>query len=204
MIPFILGRGPTAPTSLSLLERARDHDRSAWERLAELYYPLVARWCWQAGMSGPDAADVGQEVFLAVATRISAFERRQEGSFRSWMRAITRSKIADHLRQASSGPRPEGGSEARRWLELIPADGPIDRSAPPDSGDHDVLYRRAVRLIMGEFEERTWMAFWQVTVEGRDPAEVAAGLGTSRNAVYLAKARVLKRLRDEFQGLIDG
>jgi RNA polymerase sigma-70 factor (ECF subfamily) len=201
MSAFIVGRGPAIPTSLSLLERARARDRSAWERLAELYDPLVDRWCRRAGLAGADAADIRQEVFLAVATRIGAFERRKEGAFRSWLRSITRSKVADLRRRASPGTVAEGGSAAFRRLALVAANEP---PGWPDSGEDGVLYRRAVQLIRGEFEEKTWWAFWQVTVEGRGPAEVAAALGTSRNAVYLAKARVLKRLRDEFRDLIDG
>ena len=65
------------------------------------------------------------------------------------------------------------------------------------------LYRRALELIQAEFEERTWRAFLMVTVEARLPADVAAELGTTPGAVYIAKSRVLKRLREEFKDLLE-
>jgi RNA polymerase sigma-70 factor (ECF subfamily) len=66
-----------------------------------------------------------------------------------------------------------------------------------------LLYRRAVELMQNEFQERTWQAFWRVVVDGKAPGQVASELGTTANAVYLAKARVLSRLRKEFEDLID-
>ena len=54
-----------------------------------------------------------------------------------------------------------------------------------------------------DFTPETWQAFWEVTVNGRPAAEVAASLGTTVNAVYLARGRVLRRLRTELAGLLD-
>ncbi len=58
------------------------------------------------------------------------------------------------------------------------------------------MHRRALELIRSEFEERSWQAFCRVVVEGQSPADVAAALGMTRNAVYIAKARILRRLRE--------
>jgi RNA polymerase sigma-70 factor (ECF subfamily) len=76
----------------------------------------------------------------------------------------------------------------------------LESATEPRSGD---LYRRALDLIRSEFEERTWRAFLMVTVEGRLPADVAVELGTTPGAVYIAKSRVLKRLREEFGDLLE-
>jgi RNA polymerase sigma-70 factor (ECF subfamily) len=196
MSASVPGKNGAAPTSLTLLEKARARDRSAWERLADLYDPLVLNWCRRAGLPPTDAADVRQEVFLAVAEGLGAFERRREGSFRAWVQAITHTKVADHRRQFSPGR--VVAVEAHRLL--APATVPDAAEMHQEAG---VLYRRAVQLVTRDFGVATWRAFWGLTVEGRDAAEVAAALGTSRNAVYLARARVLKRLRDEFRDLID-
>ena len=66
-----------------------------------------------------------------------------------------------------------------------------------------VLLRRALKLLQSEVEPRTFQAFWRVVVEGNSPADVAADLGLTTNAVYLLKARLLRRLREEFEGLLE-
>jgi RNA polymerase sigma-70 factor (ECF subfamily) len=189
----VLPSGGVAEPSSSLLDRVRAADAAAWVRLADLYTPLVYRWCRQAGLQAADAADVGQQVFLAVARKVRDFRRDREGdSFRGWVRAITRNKVHDHFR-ARAGAAADGG-DALRDVAEAPADDPEEEG---------ILYRRAVELIRAEFEPRTWQAFWQVVVDGRPPADVAQSLGTTPNAVYLAKARVLRRLREEFADLMD-
>jgi RNA polymerase sigma-70 factor (ECF subfamily) len=59
------------------------------------------------------------------------------------------------------------------------------------------LYRRALELIRGDFEARTWRAFWMVAVDGVPTAEAAGELGLSTASVRQAKSRVLRRLKDE-------
>jgi RNA polymerase sigma-70 factor (ECF subfamily) len=189
-------------TSLSLLERARARDEAAWARLTGLYAPLLDRWCRQAALQDADAADVRQEVFLAVARGLDGFRSDPaRGTFRGWLRTITQNKICDHWRRTQGGQAAAGGSSAYEQLLQVPsaeADGP----GPALPEELEVLYRRALELLATDFEDDTWRAFWRVVVEGRPPAEVAEELHLSRNAVYLAKARVLARLREEFQDLI--
>ena len=195
-----VGEGASG-TSLGLLERARARDPAAWNRLAALYAPLVDRWCRQAGLQDADAADVRQEVLLAVARGLDGFRHDAAGgTFRGWLRGITRHKIADHWRRV--GPVGAGGSDAFEQFLQLPAEGTSDSpEAPPE--ERDLLYRRALDLVATDFTEATWKAFWRVVVEGQRPAAVAADLGLTVNAVYLAKARVLARLREEFRDLID-
>ncbi len=192
------------PTSLSLLARVQAQDQAAWERLVSLYSPLVYGWCVRAGLQPADAADIGQEVFLAVARSIRSFRHDQAGAtFRGWLYRITCNKVRDRDRAAPPGGIGIGGSDARRTLEQVPVAGPGSSDAPVDGGETAALYRRAMALIRTEFEPRTWQAFWRVTVAGERPADVAADLGLTLNAVYLARSRVLRRLRDEFVTLIE-
>jgi RNA polymerase sigma-70 factor (ECF subfamily) len=191
------GGGAAEPSS-SLLARVRASEQAAWARLVDLYSPLVYRWCRQAGLQAADAADLGQQVFLAVARKVRDFRRDREGdSFRGWVRTITRNKVNDHFR-AHAGAPPEQGGDA-----LLGVAGETAADAATDPEEESLLYRRAVELIRAEFEPRTWQAFWQVVVDGRPPADVARALGATANAVYLAKARVLRRLREEFADLMD-
>jgi RNA polymerase sigma-70 factor, ECF subfamily len=193
---------PSEPSS-SLLDRVRAQDQAAWGRLVELYGPLVYRWCRRAGLQAADAADVGQEVFQAVARKVGDFHRDPAGgTFRGWLRAITRNKILDSFRRPAPGCPAAGGSDAQRRLQELPTRVWEDAGPEAEAEDTRLLFRRAVELIRGEFEEGTWRAFWQTAVEERSPADVAADLGVTVNAVYLAKSRVLHRLREEFGDLL--
>jgi RNA polymerase sigma-70 factor (ECF subfamily) len=187
-------------TSLSLLDRVRAADPDAWGRLVDVYGPLVYGWALRAGLQPADAADVGQEVFAAVARGIRTFRRdRPTDSFRGWLFVITRRKVADHF--AARPDRAEGGTEALRRLGEVAAES--DGSGDDSSGEVRALYRRAIKAVRDEFEPATWQAAWRVAVDGERPADVAAALGMSVNAVYLAKSRVLRRLRAEFTGFFD-
>lgn len=186
-------------TSLSLLARLGGRDSVAWDRLVTLYRPLVLSWCHRSGLSTTDADDVAQEVFVAVATGLSSFQRQREGSFRAWVRGITRHKLLDHARRAQREDLAAGGTQANDRLHELPD----PQDAEQDALETSVVYRRALDLIREEFEEKTWEAFWRVAVEEQATATVAANLGMSPTAVRIAKSRVLARLREEAGELLD-
>ncbi|MBN9119805.1 MAG: RNA polymerase sigma factor [Planctomycetes bacterium] len=187
------------PTSATLLDRARNNDAEAWRRLVHLYGPLVDRWCAHKGVYGPDAEDVRQEVFRAVAANLSAFRRDRAGdTFRGWLRAITRHKLLDHFRARSARPEAQGGTDAHHELQNL-----AEPNLPEDTEeDLGALYRRALELVRSEFEVQTWQAFWRAAVEGHAPADIAADLGVTPAAVRKAKSRVLLRLRQELGDVI--
>jgi RNA polymerase sigma-70 factor, ECF subfamily len=191
-------------TPSTLLREVKAQSPVAWNRLVSLYSRLVYRWCRKAGLQPADAADVGQEVFRAVARKIAVYRHDRNGdTFRGWLRKITRSKICDWARKK---PPVYTGfpwiGRLRRQCQLPAWDlpEPDERS---DAEDRSVVYRAACELMRAEFEERTWLAFWQTTVEEIPVEDVAARLCMSTNAVRLAKSRVLRRLREEFADFID-
>jgi RNA polymerase sigma-70 factor (ECF subfamily) len=162
--------------------------------MTSLYYPLVFGWCRKVGLQTHDAVEVAQEVFQAVWTGIDRFHyENPDDSFRGWLRGITRHKLHDFWRTAA-GPTAKGGSSAQDLLELLPDQGD---DSPAVRAETVMLARRALDLVKTEFEERTLQAFVKLVLEDRAPAEVAAELGLSLNAVYKAKYRVLRRLREE-------
>ncbi len=186
------------PTSLSLLVRVRGGEEQAWTKLVHLYGPLVYAWCRRWGLSPPDAADVGQEVFCAVWSSLDGFRRERPGdSFRAWLRVVARNKTNDFWRRQCQQEQSAGGSRAWQYLEAS--------CEPPDeaeiSRETTQLYRRAVELLTTDFEPATVAAFWRTVVEGQPAREAAQSLGLSLNAVYIAKSRVLARLREELAGL---
>jgi RNA polymerase sigma-70 factor (ECF subfamily) len=192
--------GARYDTSPSLLVRVQANQTGAWERLVELYAPLVYHWCRRSQLGEEDTADVFQEVFRAVAGHIADFRRDRPGdSFRGWLRTITRNKIRDLFRRQRDEPRAAGGTDAQQRLQAVPE----PDLSEDDPSEQDVIRRqlhRALELIRGEFEERTWQAFWKVQMEGRGTDEVGAELGMTAAAVRKAKLRVLRRLRLEVGG----
>jgi RNA polymerase sigma-70 factor (ECF subfamily) len=187
------------------LERLRANEGEAWRIMVQLYTPLVHHWCVKSGVRGADAEDVAQEVLRAAASHMGDFRRDRPGdSFRAWLRGITRNMVLQHFRRGGRHPQASGGTDAQRRLQAV-AD--MGSAAEPDEDEDpaeelDALRRRALELVRGEFEDRTWQAFWMTVVEGRSPVDIAADTGVSPAAVRMAKSRVLRRLKEEFGELI--
>lgn len=187
-----------ALTSCTLLDQARSRDDSAWQRLVTLYTPLVQHWCRRSGVPQAEVQDVVQEVFLAVSVSLADFRPERAGSFRKWVRGIAGHKALDHFRRRRGEPMAVGGTEARGLLQELP-----EQDDPEtDADEAGELYRRALDLIRGQFEDRTWQAFWRTAVDGRPTDVVAAELGATPVAVRIAKSRVLARLREDLGELI--
>jgi RNA polymerase sigma-70 factor, ECF subfamily len=187
-------------TASSLLRHAVAREPAAWQRLVSLYSPLVHHWCRQARLPEHEIADVSQEVFAVVATSLAKFKFDRAGTtFRAWMRGIARHKLQHHARRRRE--LAIGGTDAQKRLQQMPApaDG-IELSESPS--DVTELYQRALKQVQHQIEARTWTAFWRVTVQNHSPAEVAAELGITANAVRQAKSRVLRRLKEEMGELI--
>lgn len=143
-------------------------------------------------------------MFRAVAAGLAGFRRdRPEDTFRGWLHGITRNKLLGHRERAGRQPRAAGGTEAHLDLHGLadPLAAPADD--PDTPAESDALYRRALELVQGEFEAKTWQAFWATAVDHRAPADVAAELGVSSAAVRQAKSRVLRRLREELGEVLE-
>jgi len=189
-------------TSPGLLERVKNQDRSAWERLGQLYGPLILHWCRSKGLQAADAENVRQEVFLAVHRAVGGFQREPPRlTFRGWLRTITKNKIIDHVRQEGKRPAAVGGDEWQRRIEALSTDLPDDDSSAHE--ERSLLVRRALDLLRTDFEPQTWTAFWRVRIDGLSAQTVAEELHISASAVHTACYRVRNRLEAEFAGLIE-
>jgi RNA polymerase sigma-70 factor (ECF subfamily) len=175
-----------------LLVRLRDpHDAAAWQLFADSYTPLIYRYCQRRGLQAADAADVTQEVLVQVARSMATYDYQPErGRFRDWLGTVTRNKIRRF--QQSKGRHAHG-----REAEL--ADLPAPEPDPDWTAHfHAEVLRLACERVRGQFQPTSWRAFELVwLVERRSAPEVASELGLPVEAVYVAKSRVLKRLREE-------
>lgn len=189
-------RTGTVSTSLSLIHRVKAGDCEAWQRLARIYSPLVYRWARQSHLQDSDAADVLQNVFLAVLNGIGRFRyERPEDSFRGWLRRITRNEARRFCGRRGQRPYATGGSDAQRQLQQLPADLTEPSGSEQPDEESGVLHR-ALELVRAEFEQRTWQAFCRAVFTDQSATEIAHELGMSDGAVRQAKYRVLSRLRE--------
>jgi RNA polymerase sigma-70 factor (ECF subfamily) len=167
-----------------------------WPRFDRLYRPVVRSWVLNAGLQPIDAEDLIQQVWLDVHRGIASF-RREGGSFSAWLATITRRRVSDFYRRQGRQGEAVGGSDFLSVLGNVPA--PTDHSSlslPPSDIPSPHL-RRAMNSVRGEFEQKTWRAFWLVVVEEKTTDEAARQLDMTSGAVRVAKSKVLKRLRQE-------
>ena len=192
----------TAPdTRPSLLLRIQDlRDERAWTEFFEIYHPLILRLVGQRGLQDADAREVTQEVLVSISKSIGLWEDDpQRGSFRGWLARVTRNLVVNFLIRQTRHPRGSGDSDMARWLDQVPS------PTSAESRWFDLEHRRqvflwAVQEIQPEFRDTAWQAFWQTSIEGRDVADVARELDLSTGALYVARSRVMKRLREKVEG----
>lgn len=193
-------------TRVTLLARIRDgRDAAAWREFVHLYGPVVYRFARNRGLQDADAADLMQDVLRSVARNAHRMEYDpKRGTFRGWLYTVTRNKIYNFLSAQRNRPRGSGDPDAHERLDATPA---RDDGQGPDAEWEKEYQRRlsarAMERVRDEFQPSTWQAFWETAVEGKAAAEVGAGLKMSPGAVYVAKSRVLARLRDEVRKLMD-
>ena len=191
-------------TRHSLIVKLRDPaDGAAWGEFVALYEPLIYRLARRKGLQDADARDLCQEVFRTVAQAIGRWDLDPaRGSFRGWLSRIARNLLVNVLTRRPYRLRGSGSTSIQDLLEAQPA------SDPTATAWFEAEYRRrlfqwAAEQVRGEFAATTWQAFWRTAVEGRPPAEVAVELGLSVGAVYIARSRVLARLRHRIGQLGD-
>jgi RNA polymerase sigma factor (sigma-70 family) len=182
-------------TRQTLLLRLSDpSDRPAWEQFVEVYAPLVFQFARRRGLQDSDAADLVQDVLMRVA---GAFRRgtydRSRGRFRGWLLTIARHETYDWLAARARREQAGGGTAALQQLGDVPQPGEAEAW---EDDYRERLLAWAAEQVQKEVQPTTWRAFRLTAVEGQSGEQVAAQLGLSVAAVYLAKSRVMKRLRE--------
>ena len=192
---------PDLPTTrLTLLARLQEPaNQAAWEEFVAVYEPAVYGFARKKGLQDADARDLCQDVLRAVALAIERWDPDpRRGSFRGWMFRIARNMLINfrtHRRRHVGGT---GDSAVHEALADLP------EAMNGDSALYEAEYRRqlfvwAAGEVRNEFSASTWQAFWQTAVEGRETKSIAAELGVSTGAVYIARSRVIARLRQRIE-----
>lgn len=174
-------------------------DAEAWREFVSIYEPFVYRFARRGGLQDADARELVQNVLLAVARAVGRWRPDGDrGKFRTWLFRIARNQLIDMAgkRQRQSAAR--GGTTMLGVLNQQPA------LAGWSSDDVRLSHRRelfiwAADRVMNTVKEATWQAFWMTAVEDRSVEDAANTLGLSVGAVYIARSRVLSRLKDEIK-----
>ena len=146
----------TSHTHPSLLSGLRRQHEPSWERLVDLFGPMVYAMCRRSGLGSEAAADVMQETFLSVSKSLEKFKYRDSSdTFRGWLWTITRNKVRDHFRALAGRPDAQGGTTAQLQLQQVPDEAPSDTDDTTGEHLHSKLARRAVALMQTDFEETT-------------------------------------------------
>lgn len=184
-------------TRASLLVRLRDpRDGQAWSEFVDLYAPLVYRFGCKQGLQDADAADLTQDTLRSVSGAIGRLDYDPKlGSFRGWLFTIVRNRLRDLLQKRGGQERGAGDTAMLDWLNQQPER--QDHLAETWEREYDrQLLQTAAQRIRGQFQEATWQAFWRTTVDGESGKDVARTLDMTVAAVYLAKSRVMARLKE--------
>jgi RNA polymerase sigma-70 factor (ECF subfamily) len=188
-------------THPSLLDRLRDGGNDgAWRRFDALYRPLIQRWVRQDPALRDDADDLVHEVLIILLRELPVFRRQRVGSFRCWLREVTYNQVRTFRRKQGRRPRIEGDGPL---AGLADANSDLSRRWDDEHNRHVVGRLLDLLDTDSAFDPVTVRAFRIVVFEGVKPAEAAATLGLSVGAVWLAKSRILKWLRQEAEGLLD-
>jgi RNA polymerase sigma factor (sigma-70 family) len=190
-------------TRRSLLFRAQAGERDAWKDLTDLYRPLMLGWLARQGVPAGDLEDLSQEVLLSVVMHLPGFQHSgRRGAFRSWLRTIVCRRTADYWRGRDEASPACGGSGAVAALQQV-ADPDSELNRQWDEEHDRYVVQCLLALVDAEFEPLTLRAFRRLALDGASGVAVARELGISVGAAYVAKSRVLARIRQEAEGLID-
>lgn len=182
-------------TRQSLLIRLRNtRDQQAWAEFSAVYEPVIYRMTKRRGLQDADAREVVQEVLMSVAGAIDRFDVSQAGSFRGWLSRITRNATVDRLRSVASRRENLDASSVLHQLEQAGGDELLMDEFETDRRQQ--LFRWAAGRVRSRTGEVNWMAFWKSAVEGQSIEAVAIDLKVSEGAVYVARCRILKRIRE--------
>ena len=192
--------GSMVTTSESLLIRLSTDgppDQTAWRRFVSLYTPLILTWARKMGLQDNDASDLVQDVLTRAFQKLPDFQYDQRKSFRAWLKTVTINRYRETIRRKSAQQSPASHSILEQLqVKLVNAESTWDLDYAR------LLVTQAMELIREDFADATWQALKCVMSKQMSVGQAASETGVSPWTVYSAKARLMKRLRKELDGLL--
>lgn len=186
-------------TQMTLLRRAKGGASEAWADLDKFYRPFIRRWFFTQHVSVDDAEDLTQEVLATLFRELPRFEHSgRAGAFRCWLRSTCLNRLRQHQRSFAVRDRLIGGGDLAD-ADAISVDDP--QSIAWDREHDRAILRYLFSLVEKQFEAVTMAVFRRLALEGASVACVAVEFGMTEGAVYVARSRVLVKLREEGERL---
>lgn len=188
------GTMSSSETSVSLLQRVKDPgDQLAWCEFVRLYAPLVYSYGRKRGLQDADAADLAQDVLKIAAEKMDNFQYDPtRGSFRGWLLTVTLNQVRRLSRSCQ-----HQGTGRTSIVNLLQQQPTKQEETSWEQDSQAQALRWASEQVCSEFQPHTWKAFLLTAVQQIPAAEVASQLGMSVGSVYVAKSRVISRLREK-------
>jgi RNA polymerase sigma-70 factor (ECF subfamily) len=192
------------PTRYSLLSRMQDRDdQDSWKDFFDTYWRLIYSFAIKSGLTDAEAQDVVQETVISVSRDIQKFKRdRTLGTFKGWLRNLTRWRIADQLRKRDRSILAGNGLSA-------PSLGPDEITGPVNAELEAIweedwqsnLLEAAMERIKPRVKEEHYQIFDLNVVRQWPAGKVAQALGVNIGMVYLAKHRIMALIKKEIRVL---
>jgi RNA polymerase sigma-70 factor (ECF subfamily) len=195
------------PTRKSLLGRLKDfEDNESWRDFFNTYWRLIYGVATQRGLSHEEAQEVVQETMVAVAKSIGKFNYDpQVCAFKTWLLSVTRSKIANQFaRRARPGAVasvPADDSSVTGLLERIPDEQGAQWDKSWDEEWQKNLMDAAVQRVKRRVSIEQYQMFDLFVLKQWPARDVAKTLGVTIAHVYVAKHRLSKLIRKEYEAL---
>lgn len=182
-------------TRASLILRIKNADDiAAWDEFASIYSPVIRRVALRQGLQAADSENVIQEVLMSVSRSIDQWQDREDrGSFRAWLLRIARNQAVNVLTRQATRTIGQGGSFADVQLNEIAVSSGLSQQL--DLEYHRTVFQWAASQVKEDVAENTWQAFLLTSVEGRSIHEVAHQLDMRPGNIYIARSRVMARIK---------
>lgn len=196
---------PTTRASLIIGIGDANNDQ-AWGDFVDLYQPVIYRLARERGLQHSDAEDVTQEMLVKVSKMASSqsFDKTC-GSLRGWLGVTLRNLVIQRFGRKgviAKATEPVGDPNCSLIGKLQDARPGVEEFIENEAQLE--AFRVAEKRVRREFSEATWQAFWQTWIDQKPVHEVAQRLGITSGAVYIARSRVMRRLREEASTLYGG
>ena len=192
-------------TRYSLLSRLQDwDDHESWKDFFDTYWRLIYSFAVKSGLSDAEAQDVVQETVISVAKNIQKFKRdRQHGSFKGWLRNLTRWRIADQLRKRTRGVSRDTNfnPEVLPEHEIAEIPGSTETDSVWENEWRANLMKVAVENVKRRVKEEHYQMFDLYVVKQWPAEKVARTLEVGVGQVYLAKFRLGLLIKKEIRRL---
>jgi RNA polymerase sigma factor (sigma-70 family) len=183
-------------TCTELLDGLRSAgNRVVWQQFVDRYRPMIERYATRLGMNSADAQDAAQQTLISFCSEYQSGKYdRDRGRLRVWLFGIARNQIRNlHRRSARKERQVVEDASQTGFFDRQPDDNDLEREW--DKEWRDSVIRQCIEEVRNDLDAKSIEAFELFAWKGLDAAEVGRRLDMSPNAVFIAKHRILKRIR---------